>query len=362
MGLIKNKKGLLIGGILLGCILGIYIWNIGAIKKDHILYSIQYKESKTALVGISLDNYQVIRNIKLDKNYNNIAVHNDNAYISVYRDTDKVGLMRSGKEFRKLNLSSPQLGKTVTMDGHTPTDILVLDDKVLIETRFLNRSPVASGFEVYDEQLNFLYNINFEEAYVSFKWKVIEKKYIIVLANKLGEDDIHDWKTVAIKIDYKTHKILDKRVIYDSDFYDFDLMENDLVIAFVDRDQEKDNSKTKQHDIWTLNINSYDLKKIMKIESEPIKLYSIANKNRLLIADHNKINIINYKERSLLKSIQIPGIRDWIIKDNKLCVNQRFLLTNFYQGDPQITIVDLDSYQVIKEIKGTFGTFAKAVN
>lgn len=347
---------------------------IGVLDHSKYLYTLELdsKNNISYLTGIPLLSGEITR-FKLGKAiYNNLSLSNDKAFLSIYRTYDSLGLETSGKEIHVISLIDGG-NRILQLSGYSPTDVLVLKNKVFVKVRGVGTnkkgSYSSSGFEVFDKiTMNKLGNINLNESFPGIDWAYTkDENTLFLFAENVAALRS---RSPYVPSSSKSNKY-DYQVFFEIDVDSLNIMNGTLsdfrsVGAFVEYENKLILPAIHQKGESGLYIYSISRKQITNRYNEKHPVFMLKaslDRNEIYgVSRNNIVTIYNASTFQVKKELPFSGIRDMAIKDNKLFLIRRATLVNGYQEEPKITIVNLDTFQKEKDILGVFGPFAKVFN
>jgi hypothetical protein len=157
------------------CVFFVLVCACTAWASDDFLYMTQSASQKTGhtkdIVKLDTRTDQLVESIEADPYYNHLAVDQyHNFYLSLREYYSP--WLTAGKKLDYKRGAFPYLKRTIDLKGSSPTDIILVDDNVLVKMRSVDeKSSDASGFEVYDQQhFRYLKSINLYRDFIDFKW------------------------------------------------------------------------------------------------------------------------------------------------------------------------------------------------
>ncbi|MSR88455.1 MAG: hypothetical protein EXS67_02235 [Candidatus Margulisbacteria bacterium] len=304
------------------------------------------------------------KKVKIGKNiFNNLTLSNNRFFVSIYRSYDSLGLPLSGKEVLSFDFRGKKK-QTIFIDGDSPNKIVAYRNKLFIEVVSIKGS-MHSGIEVFDQKtLKKIGEIDFGEYFPITSWSISSNNDYLyafgyndhVVKHKspyLTEKQKKDTSPYEIFFKINTHSLKTEQALLSpfSGVGNFVINKDRLIIP-----------ATHVTEGDGLFVYSLKLNKFLKKSSErhPGHLLKISYlRNELYGLDwFGNISIYDLSSFQFKQKINFKGTRDFVVIKNHLFLNRRSLLTNGYTEEPKVTVVNLDTSKVTREIKGVFGPFA----
>ena len=96
------------------------------------------------------------------------------------------------------------------------------------------------------------------------------------------------------------------------------------------------------------------------LTAEAFVMYIDAIRHELYVSLKDRVSIFDVLTLEKKMDIMVAGVRDMYSFDGiELLLNQRGSFTNGYQGENHMISFEMDTKQIVKKRKGTFGPFFK---
>ena len=376
--MMKNKKYFLLIIMCLG--LGIYLFQGEKPEKNELIL-LEIPEGENVNI-VHLSDETIKRRHPILNQFNNISLTKDEIFLSQYRFSNKEKMEEAGKKVVVLDRQSLKLKKEIQLQGYHPKDVVVFKDKLLVKVRSLGTEN-ASGFEVYAlDSKQYLGHLNLREDFVFFDWLIYDNHFYVVgrsidlwkkkSPNILAADkDIAASYVVVFKFDINTLKLLDHysfgtKIVSASDVA---LFGDQLVIASVTKysKPEKGTNYTRgdgDNKLHFIDIATGKITQKIELKGDPRKILINKNRKELYVSGTDPIfQIVSLEKPFKIEQFNFSGVRDmYMLDENTLLLNQRFMILNGYSGEPQISHFDIDQRKVTKITPGSFGPFPKIFN
>ncbi len=376
--MMKNKKYFLLIIMCLG--LGIYLFQGEKPEKNELIL-LEIPEGENVNI-VHLSDETIKRRHPILNQFNNISLTKDEIFLSQYRFSNKEKMEEAGKKVVVLDRQSLKLKKEIQLQGYHPKDVVVFKDKLLVKVRSLGTEN-ASGFEVYAlDSKQYLGHLNLREDFVFFDWLIYDNHFYVVgraigldkkkSPNILAADkDIAANYVVVFKFDINTLKLLDHysfgtKIVSASDVA---LFGDQLVIASVTKysKPEKGTNYTRgdgDNKLHFIDIATGKITQKIELKGDPRKILINKNRKELYVSGTDPIfQIVSLEKPFKIEQFNFSGVRDmYMLDENTLLLNQRFMILNGYSGEPQISHFDIDQRKVTKITPGSFGPFPKIFN
>ena len=381
--MMKNKKYFLLIIMCLG--LGIYLFQGEKPEKNELIL----KPEKNELILLEIPEGENVNIVHLSdetikrrhpilNQFNNISLTKDEIFLSQYRFSNKEKMEEAGKKVVVLDRQSLKLKKEIQLQGYHPKDVVVFKDKLLVKVRSLGTEN-ASGFEVYAlDSKQYLGHLNLREDFVFFDWLIYDNHFYVVAdgmsLNKKNSPNISkaDKKTtsgyvITFKFDINTLKLLDHysfgtKIVSASDVA---LFGDQLVIASVTKySKHGSHHAVSDNKLHFIDIATGKITQKIELKGDPRKILINKNRKELYVSGTDPIfQIVSLEKPFKIEQFNFSGVRDmYMLDENTLLLNQRFMILNGYSGEPQISHFDIDQRKVTKITPGSFGPFPKIFN
>tara|TARA_B100001989_G_C24522253_1_gene456522 strand:- start:210 stop:1289 length:1080 start_codon:yes stop_codon:yes gene_type:complete len=341
------------------------------------LVVLQYTDSyKCNVFGFNKDNINPIKLISLNDEFNNVSLIKNSVYLSEYKGYNKYGFKLSGKTLTQtsLNLPLPFIKKKHSLNGFLSTDVIKLGEFVLVRLRFINpkltNSITKSGFDVIaGPPRTPLTPIILDDNFVTMQWHYSPDKTKLYVSGHTSPIDnaaayLYELSVVNNQIQVKTllkrdHQYIEGLIATDTDIYLLSptALERNISAAEFELMTE---TVTRPNHAYQLCRYNFKTKKVTFLNKFKEELYIntfYKNKNQLILSDRNSIFIYDIATNQMIKSINRPYIRDMIVLNDYLYLNQR-IVTPAGKSEHQLSIINLTNYDTIQTIQGRFGKFS----
>lgn len=327
-----------------------------ALNNKDTVYMLEYVPHKTFLTQINVKTGKKQSVLLQGERYNNLSIIDNKAFVSVYREECPLGLEAGFKV--DVYLLNGKKKKTIKLMGTEPTYIYENSGNIFINVRTLDASG-TSGFLVYDKKtLKFKKTINLGRDFIN-KFVCIFKNTnsFYIIGNALVNDGkkLQDVATFfelnLANLDIKRAKNIDSPFEVVNDVQPL----QDTFVATIYT--EKQSSSIEFYSAQTLK----HVKRI-KLPFKPELIRVNQDQTLLALCSNSTLAIWNIKKNKIISQTDIFGIKDMQFWGDKLLINQTTPMSNGYDEEPQIQILDAHTLTEQHVIKGNFGHFALMFN
>lgn len=343
-----------------------------SIEQENYVLMTQEGANKTGLLAV-YDSHDLLKRTVLGT-FNNIAYSKDYIFLAVYREYTPDGFLAAGTTIKVLDRHTFEDVTVIDLQSSHPTEMFVYQNQLFVKVRSLRQSKESvSGFDVYS-LIDFSYvgQLNLKnDSYRNFWQRDGDQLYVLynmmsphykeqmmpesierVKSYGCSEFRSFDLRSLTLMNHYCLASHLES--VYYATFYQ-------EFIYYVARKRFVGLNQLDQFDgLYQLDRETGKVLMSVPLTAEAFVMYIDAIRHELYVSLKDRVSIFDVLTLEKKMDIMVAGVRDMYSFDGiELLLNQRGSFTNGYQGENHMISFEMDTKQIVKKRKGTFGPFFK---